>query len=128
MCRWGVTWPFACSVRAQTQSLSEAVVAARRSADRSERNDLAGLAAMVEGEVVHGAVEPASRLAHFGKLGMQFHERFLDQVLGHLARSRQSQGIMEERRFQSREELLNRFRADHRRPRRRGRARSGEHT
>ena len=76
---------------------------------RDERNYLRGVAPMIERQVVHGAVEPAAGLADFGKLTVQFHERILDQVLGHVADADEAQGVIEQGRLEGSKELLNRF-------------------
>ncbi len=41
-----------------------------------------GVASLVEGEVMDGAIEPAAGLTDVVKLGVQTHERFLDEVFG----------------------------------------------
>ena len=58
---------------------------------------------------MHGAVEPSSWLARFSKLSMQFHERFLDQVLRDAALADQAQGVTQQRRFEGSKQLFNRF-------------------
>lgn len=65
--------------------------------DGGQRNVLSAIAPVVERQIVHGAVEPSSWLAHFGELGMQFHERFLDQVFGNGALAGQAQCVTQQR-------------------------------
>ena len=64
---------------------------------------------MVQGQVMHGAIEPSPRLAHLVKLRMQSHERFLDDVLGDAGIAGQAQGVAQEGRFQGRKQLFDRF-------------------
>lgn len=72
-------------------------------------NGFAGLTALVEGEVVDGAVKPAARFAHGLKVGLQVHKGFLNEVLRGAQLAGQAQGITEEGRFEGRKEFLNRF-------------------
>jgi hypothetical protein len=74
-----------------------------------QRDDFAGLAAVIEGQVMNGAIQPASGFADFGKLGMQFHESFLDDILRGDPLAQQPKGVAQERRFESEEQLLHRF-------------------
>jgi len=76
---------------------------------RLESDDLRGITPMVERQIMHSAIEPPAWLTHFGKMGVQFHERFLDQVLRHLAVANQAQRITQQRRFEGSKQLLNRF-------------------
>jgi len=76
-----------------------------------ERNDFVRAASMVQREVVHSAIKPAPRLAHLVELCMKFHERFLNDILGRAKIRDQTQGITQERRFQSGKKLLDRFRS-----------------
>ena len=75
-----------------------------------EGEDFAGLAALVEGEVVDGAVEPPSRVADLVELCLQTHKRFLNKVFRRTKRAGQAQGITQQGRFQSREQTLRSFR------------------
>ncbi len=69
-------------------------------------DDFFGGAAMIEREVVHGAEEPAARLANFVKLCVQFHERFLDDIFGGFALAHEANGIAEQRRLEGCEKLF----------------------
>ena len=79
-------------------------------AGRSEGEGPAGPPAMVQGQVMHSAIEPSPWLADLVKLCMQLHERFLDDVLGSVGITGQAQGVAQEGRFQGCEELFDRFR------------------
>src|SRR5437868_6742030 len=58
---------------------------------------------------MHRAIEPAPWLADFVKLCVQSHECFLDQVLRDAKLADEPERVAQERRFQSCEELLDRF-------------------
>ena len=64
---------------------------------------------MVQGQVMHRAVEPMPWLADLIEPGVQLHEGFLDHVLGETEFSDQPEGIVQQGRFQSREQLLDRL-------------------
>ncbi len=72
-------------------------------------NDFGEVAAMVEGEVVDGAVKPFAGLADVVKLCMQSHESFLDDVLGSANFADKTDGVGQEGRFESFEELFDRI-------------------
>ncbi len=59
---------------------------------------------------MHGSIQPFSWLSHLVKLRMKSHEGFLDNVFGGAALIRQTQSVIQEGRFQSLEELFDRFR------------------
>ena len=52
-----------------------------------------GFSAMVQGEVMHRAIQPPPRIADFVKLCVQAHECFLDRVLRCAQLAREPQGI-----------------------------------
>jgi len=74
-----------------------------------ERDDFGGIAPVIERQIMHGAIEPPSRLAYLAELSVQLHKRFLDQVLGNFAVARETQGVAQQWRFQGGKQLLNRF-------------------
>ena len=77
--------------------------------DGFEGDDAGGLAEVVDGEVVGGAVEPAAGFSDVGELGVQPHEGFLDGVLGRFAVAEEALRVGEQGRFERGEEFLDRL-------------------
>ena len=65
-----------------------------------------GVPPVVQGQVMHGAVEPLPWLTDLIEPGVQLHKGFLDHVFGETEFSDQPEGIVQQGRFQNREQLL----------------------
>jgi len=61
-----------------------------------ERDGSGGLAELIDGEVVDGAIEPASGFEDGSELGVKAHEGFLGDVLGGFAMAGETLGVGEQ--------------------------------
>src|SRR5882724_11400136 len=74
-----------------------------------EGDYFAGIANVVQREIMHRSIEPSLWLTNVVKLCVQSHECFLDDVLGDTELADQAESVCQERRFEGGKELLNRF-------------------